>query len=299
MPDESPPRGAAGEGGAPNVLSPIRYLAWLYSQPAQQPAIAALLAIESEVAASLRPGIDHHVAHARLQWWRDESERSARGQPVHPLTRELLKAHRSAASTASAAASGDGVPSPAPDISGFIDTAVWDLASATFATRRELTAYSERWAAAMFEPVAAVPGSISPMWRTLGAAVREIELLANLGTEAHAGRLRVPLDELEQSGVDPQAIPKPPWPAPLAALLRERHVVLQAAIANGLAALDPDAQTSTRGLMVWVALAWRMSLRAQGALPDMVAPRRYHALADGWQAWRAARRATTGSLRLN
>jgi hypothetical protein len=140
--------------------------------------------------------------------------------------------------------------------------------------------------------------SISPGLRTLGAAVREIELLANLGNEAHAGRLRVPLDELEKSGVDPQALPPPPWPAPLTALLRERHMTLRAAIAKEIAHVERDAQMSARGLMVWAALAWRMSKRVQRALPDKVASRHYHGLTDGWQAWRAARRATSGTLRL-
>ncbi len=377
----------AGRGGGPgaerdadwkpNMLSPVRYLAWLYSPVSQQPAFAALCAIESEVAASLRPGIDHHVAHARLQWWRDEAERSARGQAVHPLTRELVKAYAdgcSVAPGAGGASSALGAPSSErasrsrglrfPDTSGFVDTAVWDLASATFETRRELTAYCERWAAAMFETAAAVaaahaaasdhavesthsapsgylaptdrsgragrsgqsaptgqsapdrsafagdasmalegeiaePGSTPSQWRTLGAAVREIELLANLGPEAYAGRLRVPLDELERAGVDPKAVPKPPWPAPLAALLAQRHAALRAVIANGVVAIASEAQASYRGLLVWAALAWRMSLRAEGALPGMIAPGPFHALTDAWQAWRAARRATTGTFRLS
>ncbi|MGH8210348.1 MAG: squalene/phytoene synthase family protein, partial [Steroidobacteraceae bacterium] len=152
---ESPP--AAPAGGAapateplrpsdpPNALSPARCLAWLYSPPAQQPVLAALCEIEREVASSLRPGIDHHVAHTRLQWWREECERCARGRPVHPLTRELVKAYGARAMSESA---------PLAGISGFVDTAVWDLAGATFETRQELTAYCERWAAAMLEPVA-------------------------------------------------------------------------------------------------------------------------------------------------
>src|SRR5690349_13711726 len=63
------PRGADGPGlfapGAPtNALSSERYLAWLYSPQEQQPVLSALCQIEAEVAASLRQGIEHHVAHA-------------------------------------------------------------------------------------------------------------------------------------------------------------------------------------------------------------------------------------------
>ena len=121
VPEGSPAAaGGSSRDATPNFLTSTRYLAWLYSPPDQQPAFAALCEIESEVAASLRPGIDHHVAHARLQWWRDESERVGRGQPVHPLTRELV------------ARAAGGSPGASLDISGFVDTGIWDLASATF-----------------------------------------------------------------------------------------------------------------------------------------------------------------------
>ena len=55
-----------------------------------------------------------------------------------------------------------------------------------------------------------VPGA-GVRWRVLGAAVREMELLADLAREAHVGRLRVPLDELERAGVEVK-LAQPPWP---------------------------------------------------------------------------------------
>ena len=358
-PDDEPHVLPARTDGAPHVLSASRYLAWLYSPASQQPVFAKLCEIESEIAGSLRPGIDHHVAHARLQWWREECERCAQGRPVHPLTRELVKVY---------GAVPGGQPSPLAGISGFVDTAVWDLAGATFETRKELTAYCDRWAAAMFETAAAqgaagaaansgagvsantatnsgagvsantatnsrtgaaasmaanarASAAASPAasraanaaardtspsvsgagsrWRVLGAAVREIELLTDLAREAHVGRLRVPLDELERAGVEVRSLAKPPWPAPLMALVRDRHEALRATIGECLGALGREQQTEFRGLLVWAALAWKQSARAQRALPNIISPRRYHALADGWLAWRAARRAAAGNLRLS
>jgi len=305
-------RGAADQGNTPRMLSPSRYLAWLYSPAAQQPVLAKLCEIESEIAGSLRPGIDHHVAHARLQWWQEECERSAQGRPVHPLTRELVKAYGAAAARQ---------PSPLAGLSGFVDTAVWDLAGATFETRKEVTAYCERWAAAMFETSAAQmvdtaadaqatgvqpsgaqatnAARVVSRWRVLGAAVREIELLADLAREAHAGRVRVPLDELDRAGLVVSSLGKPPWPGPLVTLLRERHEALRATVGESIAAVGREEQAGFRGLLVWAALAWRQSARAQRSLPGIILPRRYHALADGWQAWRAARRSAAGKLQLS
>ena len=302
-----PAASTSGPDDGSRMLSPARYLAWIYSPVPRQPVLAKLCEIESEVATSLRPGIDHHVAHARLQWWQEECERCVQGRPVHPLTRELVKAFGAPAA---------GQPSPLAGLSGFVDTAVWDLAGATFETRKELAAYCERWAAAMFETAALqvvrsasgeqaaaaahvaaaaqaasaaagahstdvpqvasaaarAPRAVS-RWRALGAAVREIELLADLAREAHAGRVRVPLDELEQAGVEVNSLAKPPWPAPLATLLRGRHEALRATIGESLATFGREEQPNFRGLFVWAALAWRQSARVQRALPNIILPR--------------------------
>src|SRR5512140_2368177 len=146
-----------------------RYFASLYAAPTERPALDALFGIEREVFDSVRPGLDHHVAHTRLQWWREECERAARGGAAHPLTRTLT--------TALGNPQAKSVPQLA-GLCGFVDVATWDLASATFETRRELTAYCQRWAAAMIEPlVAGASAQRSAAWQELGAAICEIELL--------------------------------------------------------------------------------------------------------------------------
>src|SRR5207302_430432 len=117
-----------------------RALAWLYSPRALREPLATLFALEREIGESLRPGLDTQLAHARLAWWREECERSTQARPSHPLTREL---------GALFAASG---LAPPAGLAGLVDIAVWDLAAATFGTRRELEGYCERWSAAMIEP---------------------------------------------------------------------------------------------------------------------------------------------------
>ncbi len=49
-----------------------------------------LYALDAEIAAIARPGVEHAVAHAKLLWWRGEAERLAAGRPEHPLARTLL-----------------------------------------------------------------------------------------------------------------------------------------------------------------------------------------------------------------
>jgi phytoene synthase len=270
-----------------------RYFSVLYASTSERLALEALLGIEREVFDSLRPGLDHHVAHSRLQWWREECERATRGGAAHPLTRALIKAL------------GDPEAKSVPQLAGLcgiVDVASWDLASATFETRKEMEAYCQRWAGAVVEPLVAVAmagasgaGAAVP----LGAAICEIELLTDLTRDAHHGRIRLPLSELESAKVDTNVLAKPPWPDAVATLIRERLTALRTNIVDGVASANREQQKSLRGLLVWAALAWRTAQRLERSLPNQLKPARFDAISDAWFAWRIARRATVGRCRLN
>jgi phytoene synthase len=273
--------------GKPETDTP-RFLAWLYSTRSQQPVLGALCGIEHEVGSGLRPGVDHHVAHTRLEWWREECTRCAAGNPVHPLTRELR-------SHLEPSVPGSRANSVLAGLAGLVEIASWDLASATFERREELTAYCRRWAVAMVVPLTAAADAD---WTDLGAAVCEIELLGRLAGDARSGRLRVPLDELARAGVAPEAIASPPWPQGLVDIVRGRHQRLRRQLAAAVERVPPESQHGARGVLVWAALAWQLSLRAERALPRPPSPSIASAAAANWRAWRAARAASAGRLRL-
>jgi 15-cis-phytoene synthase len=261
-------------------LPAIRSLAWLYSSAPQRRALTALTALEREIGASLRPGLDHQVAHSRLGWWREECARAAQGEPRHPLTCEL---------GALFAPLGAG---PLEGLAGLVDLALWDLSCATFNTRRELDAYCERWSTTVIAPLArmALPEHTAAHEPAFGARLREIDMLLALATDARAGRLRLPLDELERAHIAPESLARPPWPAALAALLQDRHEKLRAALGDASASLAPQVRQPLRGLLVWAMMSCLASQRAQARLPRESGPREQHAPLDGWRAWRAARR---------
>jgi phytoene synthase len=274
--------------GARPTASATRVLAWLYAPVNQRPLLGSLLAIEGEISASLRAGVDHQVAHVRLEWWRDECARCAAGRPTHPLTHAALGCF----------AGRD--PAPLAGLGGLVDTAVWDLAAATFETRRELGAYCDRWAVAMIVPLAGLAArELDPAaGRALGAALREGELLMRLAQEARAGRLRLPLDELAAAPADPGCLARPPWPAALAELVRARHAALRIALAAAVRALPGAAQPALRAPLVWAAIAAAESRRAERRLPQAPPEGDDHGLLGGWRAWRAARRASRGRFAL-
>jgi 15-cis-phytoene synthase len=277
----TPARPAAVQAMSARPESPAtRALAWLYCGEELRPLFSVLCAIEQEIRASLRAGIEHPVAHARLAWWTEEGARCAQGAPVHPLTRELARLPDSGPALAA--------------LAGLTGIAAWDLAGATFESRRELREYCARWSAALIEPLAvrAQPAAARQV-HCLGCALHELELLVTLGSDAREGRLRLPLDELADAGVDPAELATPGCGAALARLLIERHRELRAALRTSIDALAPPLQSQLRGVIVWAALASQRSLRAQSQLPHSLLVRDAR-FTDGWHAWRAARSAQAG-----
>ncbi len=266
-------------------LPPTRALVWLYTPAAQRETFAALCGIETEICASLNPGLEHQVAHARLAWWGEECARTALGAATHPLTRAL-----------GASLAGGDLGAALAGLSGFVATASWDLAAATWETRAQLGAYYERWAGAMITPL--VPPALDAAARKLGASLHEIQLLARLADDARLGRLRVTLADLAAASAAPQDLARPPWPQGLARVLRLRHQQLRAELAAGVSELPRHAQPSVAGLLVWVRLAAEHSWRAERALPHALKPRDHHGPLDPWRAWSAARRAATGRFAL-
>jgi 15-cis-phytoene synthase len=262
--------------------TPARALARLYCPPAQAAVLDALLGIEAEIGAALKAGLEHEVAHARLAWWREECARLVAGVPVHPLTRAL-----SARFAGAARASLEG-------IGGLVDLASWDLARATFASRRELTGYCERWSAALLLPLAwaALPSAAPADTLAFGAALRELELLLALSAEARAGRVRLALDELDAAAIAPAQLTAATADAPLARLIGEAHGRARRAL---LAAnFAPEAQPALRACLVWAGLSVRYSHRAQAALPELAGAGDHQRPLDGLIAWRIARRAARG-----
>ncbi len=286
MSDSAPPQ-LTEHLNAPVAAPPgsPRYFAWLYSTGALRTALHTLFAIEQEIRSGLRAGMEHHVAHVRLEWWQAECERFASGHPLHPLTRSLATQLGK---------------SPSGDLSGLVDTARWDLAGATFETREEIEGYCERWASAVVETATSCVTigdrqHLGVLGQALGKVLREMELLSALDHEAQSGRLRLPLQELEQANIDPASLAKPPWSDALSHLVRERHRALRAQLASSAGSLPAAVQPQLSGLLVWATLASQQSRRAERALPNALPPRHTVAFADAWSGWRAARHALKGS----
>ena len=244
---------------APPPGSP-RYFALLYTRPALRPVLGALLALADEISAGGARGLDHSVAHVRLDWWRAEAERYARGEPQHPWLRALLAQHRTARGL---------------DLQPLVQAAALDLAIQTQSAEPGVALPGAKLQRAVFELAAdalradrdadPLPPQLQRMLGDLGEQVFELERFA-------AG------DALNSAG------PK----APAAALDALRRQVR---------AIDGTLQPQLTPLLVWIALAAAQA-RRRARRPDHNHASVLDGFADNMLAWTAARRAVRGRIRI-
>ena len=282
---------APAVGAAPPVAAgSSRHLAWLYAPRQARDSIGALLTLESEIASSARPGLEHTVAHARLGWWQDEASELARGRPRHPLGRRLTEAFAAAAL------------SP-PDLRGLVEVASLDLAGAAFESQPELAGYLSGWSQGLFRnltlllcPAAAARAEVEHFSNAAGTACRDIELLARFAADARLGRVHVALPRGADGPADHEAWQAQPWPAAQARVLEERLRLRRQGLARAVSALPAAWRAPLRPAVAWCALAARLAGRCAAALPLQYDAGRFDALGATWTAWRSALAATRGQV---
>lgn len=215
---------------------------WLlrFAPPADAPVLAALFSIEAEVAESLRPALEHDVAHARLQWWREELERLSSASPRHPATRALAAASRARAQ------------SP-PDLRGLIEHVEVALARAAFLTRGELDTHFAHWAQSVFRCVTGSTfADAERLAATAGAPLRELEVLAEFSRHARSGRIYVPLGDPPR---DHTVWSRVPLSAPDHAVLLERRGALIDELRAAASRVPPNQRPHLRAALLWMTFA--------------------------------------------
>lgn len=276
----SGPAVAASHGDA------IRYAVQLFAPPQERARLGALLEIEREVAASADSRLDHAVAHARLEWWEDELRRLERGAGRHPASVRLASGVRPDATPA------------LPPLRSLVELARADVAAVAHASDAEVAAAAEAWGASLFAAVSssvtAAPARPNAAWRVrAGAAIREIELIADFAPRARTGRIHAPLiDGLE----DVAPWQAQPWPQHCAAALASRLDAALGVLRACAAELPMEGRPDSLTALTWMALAADLAERCTRRLPLGLRVARADGVRAVWLAWRAATSAARGRL---
>jgi hypothetical protein len=183
--------------------------------------LSTLLALADEISAGALRGLDHSVAHLRLEWWRGEAERYARGQPQHPWLRALLAQH----------------PSVQPlNLQPLVEAAAVDLASETLSA----------------QPGAALQRAL---FELAAAALRP-----EPGADAASARLQCALSDLADCALQLErfAAARPRSPAPS---VPSDAAAALATLRRQAPRIERALQPQLTPLLVWIALAARQAER--------------------------------------
>ena len=155
-------------------------------------------------------GSDREAAVARL---RERLDRAYRGQPMnHPADRAFADV-----------VAKFGIPRELPE--ALLDGLAWDAEIRRYETLQELTAYAARVAGSVGAMMTLVMGQRSPdiVARAcdLGVAMQLTNIARDVGEDARAGRLYLPLQWLRDAAIDPEAwLTKPAFTMEIAAIVQ-------------------------------------------------------------------------------
>ena len=155
-------------------------------------------------------GNDRMAAVARL---RDRLDRAYRGQPMN------LAADRAFADVVAKF----GIPRELPE--AMLEGLAWDAEGRRYETLRDLAAYAARVAGSVGAMMTLVMGQRAPeiVARAcdLGVAMQLTNIARDVGEDARAGRLYLPLQWLREAGTDPDAwLAKPVFTPEIAAIVQ-------------------------------------------------------------------------------
>lgn len=255
------------------------YYALLQLPPSKRDAAYAAHAFCQEVADIHAAVHDPGVAHAKLDWWRQELARLFAGTPAHPVTRALAPVVKN---TNIARASFEAV----------LHGAEMDLSQMRYLDFAGLSHYCDAAGGAPAELVAHIYGFDDPqtpaLARTLGHAITLGRRVTDAGVDARAGYVYFPIDELQRFGVTAADLQNGKYSPAFIELMKFQHARARQTIAEAAAAIPKQDRRKQKPLLALAAL--------QLALMDEVAASDYQVLHQRidltplrkfWRAWRA------------
>ena len=142
----------------------------------------------------LERGVSVPALRADLAWWREEIARcyTPGAAPTHPIAQRLGAAVRA-------------YPIPRESLEAIVDGVEMDLDHAGYETAEDLYPYCHRVASAVGLAAIEIFGYTDPGARryaeNLGVALQLTNIMRDVGTDARAGRVYVPQEDLRKFGV--------------------------------------------------------------------------------------------------
>ncbi|GAB3629873.1 All-trans-phytoene synthase [Pandoraea terrae] len=255
------------------------YYALLQLPPSRRASAYAVHAFCQEIA-DIRSAVhDPGVAHAKLDWWRNEIDNMLAGRPAHPVTQALAPSLKDSGITRD-------------HLVGVMHGAEMDLAQMRYLDFPGLDHYCDAAGGAPAELAAHVYGFQSPdtpaRARALGHALALARRVSDAGADARRGYVYLPIDELQRFGVTAADLQNGRYSGKFADLMKFQTDRARDALSAARRAIPKIDRRRQKPLLALAAL--------QTALLDEVATSGYQVLHQQidltplrkfWLAWRA------------
>lgn len=258
------------------------YYAFRFLPEARRRAIVALYAFCREVDDVVDECSDAGVARLKLQWWRDELQRTFAGTPQHPVGRALAEQ----------------IPIynlPQEYFLEIIDGMEMDLDRHRYAAFKDLALYCYRVAGVVGLLSAEIFGYSNRQTlkyaTRLGTAFQLTNILRDVGEDARRGRIYIPVEDMRRFGVNEQDILSCQHTPRIERLLAHQLERARQHYRDALALLPPEDRPAQRAglIMAEIYQATLDEIERDGlrVLERRVALTPLRKL---WIAWRTARR---------
>lgn len=193
---QRPDTGAGADNWTPahDPDASSRHYALLFVPAERRAAAQALFAFSDEINGVADSVSEPHVASAKLAWWQTEIDHGYHGLPLtHPLMARLMP-HLAT----------HGVEQR--HLLAMVEGSDVKAGQNAYATFSDLERYCVLSGSALWEALSGLFGP--PSWRitryarALGQALQLTRIIRDIGHDAHLGRIFLPVDELQQFGVD-------------------------------------------------------------------------------------------------
>ena len=258
------------------------YYAFLFLPAAQRQALLAWYAFCREVSRIAPHANDPNVAQAKLAWWQAEADAACAARASHPALVALT------------AWTGDGRIEPR-HLHAVIDAARLDLQQTRYLDFAALQNYCHLAASVPNETMARLLGQTSiasnEYAHHLGLALQLTRIIRNVGQDAKAGRIYLPLNELQQFGVKAHELLQRESSADFAerfqALMRFQSVRARQLFDQALAALSgTDRHAQKPGLILTSIYRALLTEIERGGFPVLYQRVGLSPLRKFWLAWK-------------
>ncbi len=257
-----------------------RHWSWLFAARDCRDPLLGIYALLAEWRALMDPATEATVAHLKLAWWREELGRLSTESPVHPISRFLADLPR--------AASTDWTP-----LARTVDAAARQVAGVPLERGAQLPQHSAALRAEPLMVAARLAGerareaeeAVYACTAALAAAEYLTAAIGDYRSEARAGRVLFPVDELLGAGIENSDLAAAEPPPRLQSYLEELRRRAAQLFGAADAALPRPQRAQLRHLLVLSALGAK-HLDIRGAAADAG-----FRLQDLRLAWSTARRA--------